>query len=457
MLRPTCIGRVSALCLAVLLSCGTAAATRDTLDDARLAAVVNGDPFGLKALQVLHRVAARQDADIALDRVLASVIDNRLLGDYALAQYGEAKLFPNSRVGFRREVATEDQLVATLRRAFESQLNRRLEALGGLEQLVRRRHPLDAAALKTHLGRGDALALDYQLPPDRLAALRQVTLLDYRLPGSGDGRVTLFEVWQRQNVQGRAQLFEADAAYAMQQAMQTLANRFVLDWARRDGGLDDSDLTQLSRAIDDRSRRGALLQWMGLEADMHYDSAYLKALAERVTPAEIRDYYQREREEFKRIDKVRARHIRCPDEACAKTASARLAAGEPFAKVAAALSEAPDRERGGNLGWIATGSDGWLEQLAFALPAGKPSRPVRTPQTDGAARWEIVLVEEKVEGFHPLDSETVRYQASQAIARRQALAEFKRLREKLYREADIALNRATLGFGRRELEQEKSR
>lgn len=453
MLRPIRFGRASALGLALLLSFSTAAATRDTLDDARLAATVNGDALGIKALQVLHRVAARQDSRVSLDRVLASVIDNRLLGDYAMAEYGEARLFPNGRVGFRRDVATEDQLVATLRRAFEVSLNRRLEELGGMDRLVKRRQPLDAAALKGHLARGDGLTLDYQLPPERLAALKQVTLLEYRLPG-GDGRVTLHDVWQRQNVQGRALLFDLDANYAMQQAMQTLANRFVLDWARREGELGDADLTQLSRAIDDRARRGALLQWMGIEADMHYDSAYLKALAARVTPAEVRDYYQRQRQEFKRIEKVRARHIRCADEACAKTAGERLAAGESFAKVAAALSVAPERD--GDLGWIPAGQDDWLAQLAFALPAGRASKPVRSPQTGGVSHWEIVLVEEKVEGFHPVDSETVRYQASQAIARKQALAEFKRLREKLYRDADIALNRETLGFGRRELEQGKT-
>lgn len=438
--------------LAAGLALGGAAlgASRDGLADPSLAARIDGQPIPLAGLRVLHTVGAYRDIKVPLDKVLASVIDNRLLGDYAAGQYDEATLFPNTAVAFAREVAVEDQLVATLRRAYKSQLDAALMKAGGLTKLVVRRPVPSRQALEAVFPPGDALRLDAALTPAQLEAARAVTLLEYRFPNGETGRIDLAQLWQRQNIQGKTLLRGGDADYRAQQAMQLLGSRYVLAWARRDSGLSADDLALLRRSIEDRDRRGALLQLLGIEADMHYSSAHLKQLAAAATPAEVADYYARNPAEFRRIERVRARHIRCVDEAVCQRAYAQLRDGADFAAVARAVSGADDAADGGALGWLRRDGEqaSWLLDLAFALPPGKPSRPVREP---AEAAWQVVLVEEREEGLLPADSESVRYIADQAIARKKAVAEFKALRERLYQAADIELNAGVLGFDHRAL------
>lgn len=438
--------------LLLMLSMACGATTSDQLQDP-LAARINGDVVSLDALRVLHRVAAGKDIRMPMSKVLASVIDNRLLADHASRQFSDAQLFPNTGVAFRRAVAVEDQLVATLRRAYVVSIDQALDSKGGLDQFITKRYALERGQLASLLGNDKPLRLNNTITPQQESTLQQQVLLDYRFAAGAEGRITLGDVWQRQNVQGRNSLFANDVDYAHQQAKQLLASRYVLFWAEHDGGLSGETLRQISQAISDRDRRGALLQQLGIEADMHYDSAYLKQLAASVTPAEITDYYSRNKAEFKRIDKVHAHHLHCDDEACAQRISARLAKQDSVNDVAK-LTAGGSSLAMDDMGWIteAQASRDWLAQVAFALPVGTPSKPIRQPQFRNAAPgWEIVLVDEKVESYHPANSETVRYIASQSIARKKAVTLFKQLREQLYRDANIEINGKAIGLQAKDL------
>ncbi|GAB3263628.1 peptidylprolyl isomerase [Chitinimonas naiadis] len=438
------------LALLVLLATHVVASASSSrsLDDPTLAARIDGQPVPMAGLRVLHTASAYRDMRTPLNKILASVIDNRLLGDYARQHYDDVTLFPNMGVAFSRDVAVEDQLVATLRRAYKQPLDAVLAKAGGLDKLVSKRSSPSADDLAAVFPPSAGLQLTTELNPARLDAARRIPLLAYRLPNGDTGNISLADVWQRQNIQGKTMLAGGDAGYRDQQAMQLLAGRFVLSWAKRDSGLSEADLQLLRRSVEDRDRRGALLQLLGIEADMHYASANLKRLADSVTPAEIRTYYERNPAEFKQIKQVRAQHIRCAEEASCQRAYARLQAGANFADIAAEFSNADDAKQGGDLGWLKPkdGRAPWLYELAFALPPGKPSRPVREPSAEnGQASWQIMLVTERQEGLQALDSEAVRYTASQAISRQKAVAEFKALREQLYRDAHIELNASALG------------
>lgn len=432
------------------------ASTRDSLADPKLAARIDGQAVPLAGLHVLHVVAAYKDMRTPLNKVLASVIDNRLLGDYAQTHFEETTLFPNTGVAFARDVAVEDQLIATLRRADKQQIDAALTKAGGLDGMIAKRYAPTAAALAGVFPPTSGLLLSTELTSAQFDAARGIALVDYRFPGGETGRISLADVWHRQNIQGKTRIAGGDTAYRDQQAMQLLAGRYILFWARHDGGLGEDDLVLLRRSIEDRDRRGALLQVLGVEADMHYASPNLKRLAATVTPTEVRDYYERNPSEFKEIEKARARHIHCADEATCQRAYAKLDHGAAFADIAREFSDAPDAKQGGLLDTLTPdkGREPWLYELAFALPPGKPSRPVREPPMPGRqAGWQIVMVESRQEKLQPETSEAVRYIASQAIARQKALAEFKALREQLYHDADIELNPKALGFNRQALAQ----
>lgn len=125
---------------------------------------------------------------------------------------------------------------------------------------------------------------------------------------------------------------------------------------------------------------------------------YLVLDAQSIAPAEIpgeqelRERYQAERDRFTRPEKRRVRHILIALDAGADMAEEtaakaniteireRIAGGEDFAAVTKELSQDPgSAERGGDLGLIQQELlDPPFAEVAFALPMGRLSEPIRT-------------------------------------------------------------------------------
>jgi peptidyl-prolyl cis-trans isomerase SurA len=117
-----------------------------------------------------------------------------------------------------------------------------------------------------------------------------------------------------------------------------------------------------------------------------------------VTDAEVRAEYDARKERFSQAATVSLREIlvKGDDDAAAAQALAlaeRARGGEDFAALARASSAASTRASGGDLGKLSRGElNADLEKVAFALPAGSVSDPIRSG--DG---WRILKVEEKAE------------------------------------------------------------
>ncbi len=94
----------------------------------------------------------------------------------------------------------------------------------------------------------------------------------------------------------------------------------------------------------------------------------------KVTDAEVRDYWAREKE-------TRAGHILFSDEAAARAAKERLAAGEPFEKLARELSEdKATGAAGGDMGYLLPGSlVPSFEKALAGLKPGEVSGVVSSP------------------------------------------------------------------------------
>jgi len=415
------------------------------LDDPALAARIDGAPVQAFSVDLLWRQARVKEAKAARSTVLEEIVLNRLLVAAAHARFNEEQLFAGQRVAFARDVALDDQLVALLRSQYGKELEQALAQLpgGSLEGLISAQGKPDAAALDAVFGKPDQLKLEYSLNADQQARARNVLLLRYALP-SGSGAVTLFDIYHRQNVQGRVALFNRQADFLQQQARLDLAGRFVLDWSTRRFG--SAAVADLRRALAERSEVLALQQLHGIGDDIDTASPLLKQLAAQVGNAQIAAYYAQHREEFSRIEKVKARHIRLADEATAQQVYAALSKGAEFAALARRYSIASDAVSGGDLGWIRhEGKPDWVAQLALAQPEGPASRPFRTPAgPQDAAAWEIIQVQQKVQGYQAADSDSVRYAASNAVARGSALAQWTALRQQVLRAARIEINRSQL-------------
>ena len=479
---------------------------------ARAALRVGDWRLGAAALAFLDRVARVRQPEASAATVAAAALEDRVVGEYALATVGDDALFDNRFVALTPEASAEASLYASIETAWHAELSAAFARDGGLGRVVRR-HPLTPERLRALLGAGAQVRLDDRLPPAREAALREVVLLEWRADGAdggahrarggaqgargvgdravdgdalgaGDprvahcdrdaceshggayphvldtGRATLADVWRRLTVQERNALYNGDAAYAMHQAEELARRAAVRQWVSAQAGIGAADFDALLALVADHDRRIAFMRWSGAVAEDHYHSAELERLRKAVSDADVRRWYDAHPDAFRRTERVRARHVHCDDEARCDDASAALKGGDPFDAVARRFSSAVDAAAGGELGWVdaARARQDWLAQLAFALPPGPAAGPLRMPGADGAdGGWEIVQVLERVQGRHPADSEAVRFGAGRAIAHEQALARYAELRARLLAQADVELDAAQLGFGREALAAEAVR
>ncbi len=93
-----------------------------------------------------------------------------------------------------------------------------------------------------------------------------------------------------------------------------------------------------------------------------------------VAAKEVESEYKKHKSHYRVPDRIHCRHIVASKREKAMTIRSLLDKGENFANVAKKYSESPDRENGGDLGWIARGDYPELfEQACFTLVTGQTS------------------------------------------------------------------------------------
>lgn len=121
-----------------------------------------------------------------------------------------------------------------------------------------------------------------------------------------------------------------------------------------------------------------------------------------VTEAELRDYFDRNREALATREQVRIRYILVKTEVEAKSALVAARAGADFATLAAELSIDPSKENGGDLGFVSRGTlQPEAETLAFSLKPGEAGM-IRTPNG-----WHVMQVVER-KAAEPADFKKVK-------------------------------------------------
>ena len=126
-----------------------------------------------------------------------------------------------------------------------------------------------------------------------------------------------------------------------------------------------------------------------------------------VTRREVRGYYVRNGDRYRRREARRVRHILLPDAMTARDAIRRLAAGADMAVLAEEVSiDAGTRTRGGQLGDVHRGElSGPLEDAIFSATVGTIFGPIRTEHGWHVARVDAVAggVVHAVRGGSPGD------------------------------------------------------
>ena len=112
-----------------------------------------------------------------------------------------------------------------------------------------------------------------------------------------------------------------------------------------------------------------------------------------VSEQQLRDFFLANKDRFRRREAVTLAHIVLKTEQEAWDAVAELRKGTPFAQVARQRSIFEGtRDAGGMMGTAERGAlDKAIEDVAFKLPIGQPSDPIRT-----SAGWQVIRVLERV-------------------------------------------------------------
>jgi len=140
------------------------------------------------------------------------------------------------------------------------------------------------------------------------------------------------------------------------------------------------DATWLDRQLKKRKIERLIDQEIGAKTD--------------ATPQEVRTYYQAHRREFREPDRVRCRQMTVAKKEKAEMILSLLKKGENFAALAQKYSESPDRDQGGDLGFIGRGeSPRVFEEACFTLSTGQASEVVSSEYG-----FHIIKVTEKKPG-----------------------------------------------------------
>lgn len=360
-----------------------------------------------QALDRLRGAQAPADAERSLRRGL---VQNRLLAREVEADLPEG-------VRHDLDARTEDEVERLLRQVYGPRVDEGGEAF----RLPGDR--LDPAALRALLASpAGVLRLDSQrLEPAQRQRAAAVEALAWRFPDRPRQAVDLLTVYEREDVQGRAELQQGNVDYLDTRALAFLRRAWLQERLVREG-VGDAAQAGLRRLVRDKLVRLEYLRQLGLAEEMHHRSEALDAAARQVSEADARAYYQRHAGRYRNVARVEAAHLRLADQASADRVYAELQAGLAFDKAVRRHSLAEDRqlEPPGDLGTVQALDPGLdlLRKAALIQRAGSVSQPMRIGDA-----FEIVQVRRREDRQLPLEDPSVRDEVNRAVAREQLAAQ----------------------------------
>lgn len=439
---------LNAALLATALACAAVASADPAAGTPALRVEDQAIPRGLA--EDLLVLARREQPSLGLPDLLQRLALEWLLGEEARRRVGDEHLFATRRVAFEPEALVERQWQSlawqrwpeALTRDWDRWQRRARVAPAGAEADAAWRQFLQQAGGPGLIAPSDRRRHALAGAAARVELLRWCESADCRVPS----RVTLAQVWPSLNVQGRTQIAAGDRDFAQAQARRWLQDRFTREWAARPDHWGTEGAVALQALLWSRVRWQAMLRWEGLDGDAHGAAAGSPALAPTaaVTDADIERYWQEHPDEFRRISRLEGWRARCADRACRDAVEALLRQVGDLDALSRhgidGLSVRPvhwtDDGAGPGRPFLRAGRpsehdlDDWSLSLMAATPVGARSAALRHPGVDSQG-WEWVQVQRREERPQALDSETVRYGATQALTQQRRLAAWRERQEQL--------------------------
>jgi len=435
---------ILSFCL-LLLPAGLQAKVSYDINDPDVVAQVGELTLSPQLIEIFWRAYNHPSRPITPPQAMQRIVDDALLADHARSHLSAEQLAEENQVGFLVAVQQQDRATALLRKFFEKPLYQAIKQLpgGSLDGTFQLSDAINSDWLKQHFSLQSKVRIE--ATQAQVERAKQTTLATLTFDGEQQP-LTLWDIYQRQNVQGRLALLSGDYNYLVAQVRQRVGSLFVLHWAEKN--MSARDYRTVFQVIRNEHDKTTLLKNMGLYADVHDDNPVLREKATQVSEAEILAFYKEDKDEFEVVEKVKARHIRLTSQQQADAVHDEIKQGLAFEDAVKKYSVADDKHKkpAGDLGWLKRKDKdrSWLHAVAFTQPEGAVSMPFRSPQNAGEIVYEILYIDERVDGYLPVSDPTVRYEASRDVALKKLKSEFFQLQNRLRQQADISLNKKAL-------------
>lgn len=432
-------------CCLILSIASTQAKVSYDIDDPNIVAQMGDLTLSKSVVEIFWNSYNHPSRPISPPQAMQRIIDEALLAQHARKTLPAQVLSVENKVGFLRSVQQEDRTIALIRKANEKVLRAAIEQLPGktLDGIYTFNKELTESRYKELFELKSKVNIE--ATPEQIETAKKTQVASVNLSGK-QSSLTLWDIYQRQNVQGRLAMHNSDLKHLKSEARQRVGSLFVLDWAKNN--LPEQDLNAIKQIILNEQHKTTLLQNMGLYADVHDDNPVLREKAQSISEKEILEFYNEHKDEFEVVEKVKARHIRVTSQDLADKIHHEIKDGLSFEKAVKKYSIADDKNKPvpGDLGWLERKDKkrSWLHSVAFTHREGQVSVPFRSPQNQGDIVYEIIFVDERVDGYLPVTDPTVYYEASRDIALKKLKQEFFDLQKKLRSNADIRLNKQAL-------------
>jgi parvulin-like peptidyl-prolyl isomerase len=419
------------------------------IKDPNIAATMGALILSANTVEMFWHSYNHPSRPITPPQAMQRIIDDALLAQYARQILASEVLNSSNKVGFANDVMLEDRATALIRKTYEKELVTKIKALTkGLESLFSFNDEVTTDALAKLMTLKAALMINANPEQEAEAKKTMIANIDFTPLNltSNFKQLTLWDIYRRQNVQGRLAIHKADLTYLKVQVKQRIGSLVVLAWAEEN--ITTSDYAAIKQILLNEQHKTRLLETMGLHADVHDDNPALRAKAKTISEAKIKQFYETNKDEFAVVERVKARHIRVASQETADQVIAEIKAGLDFTVAIKKYSIADDKNDAipGDLGWLKRSDNkrSWLHAVAFMQQAGNVSAPFRSPQNQGDIVYEIVFADKRIDGHLPYTDPTVHYVASRDIALKELREEFAALQSTLRNSADIHLNKAAL-------------
>lgn len=419
------------------------------IKDPNIAATMGELVLSANTVEMFWHSYNHPNRPITPPQAMQRIIDDALLAQHARKALTSELLNSENKVGFSNDVMLEDRATALIRKTYEKDLVTSIKSLpNGLDSLYHFNNEFSADKLAELMTLKAALMIAANPTQEAAAKKTIIANIDFTPANltTSKKELTLWDIYRRQNVQGRLAIHKADLDHLKGQVKQRIGSLVVLAWA--EANLSTDDYSAIKQILLNEQHKTRLLESMGLHADVHDDNPALREKAKSISEAKIKQFYQANKDEFEVVERVKARHIRVASQELADQVVAEIKAGLDFTAAIKKYSIADDKNNAipGDLGWLKRSDKkrSWLHAIAFVQQAGKVSAPFRSPQNQGDIVYEIVFADERVDGHLPYSDPTVHYEASRDIALKELREEFIALQSNLRNNADIHLNKAAL-------------